>query len=70
MLSSTVKRYQRDPVKNQFWSSKNPGEIFDKLKTRDFNATSMSTCDFHTLYSSLPHNLIQEKSIDLIERTL
>ena len=28
----------------------------------------MSTCDFSTLYTTLPHNLIEDKLIDLIER--
>ena len=32
--------------KNLFWSIKNSGEILDKLKARDFNATSLSTYDF------------------------
>ena len=43
--------------------------MLDKLKARDFNATSLSTYDFSTLYSTLPHNLIKDKLIDLIERT-
>ena len=59
----------RDPVKNLFWSIKNSGEILDKLKARDFNATSLSTYDFSTLYTTLPHHLIKDKLIDLIERT-
>ena len=50
--------------KNLFWSIKNSGEILDTLKARDFNATILSTYDFSTLYTSLPHNLI--KDIDLI----
>ena len=54
--------------KNLFWSIKNSGEILDKLKARDFNATSLSTYDFSTLYTTLPHNLIKDKLIDLIER--
>ena len=29
----------------------------------------MSTYDFSTLYTTLPHNLIKEKLLDLIERT-
>ena len=29
----------------------------------------LSTYDFSTLYTTLPHNLIQDKLIDLIERT-
>ena len=55
--------------KNLFWSIKNAGEILDKLKARDFNVTSLSTYDFSTLYTTLPHNLIKDKFIDLIERT-
>ena len=58
-----------DPVKNLFWSIKNSGEILDKLKARDFNATSLSSYDFSTLYTTLPHNLIKDKLIDLIGRT-
>ena len=69
MLSNIVKRYMRDLAKNLFWSFKNSGEILDKLKTRDFNATSLSTYDFSTLYITLPHHLIKDKLIDLIERT-
>ena len=62
------KVYERSG-KNLFWSIKNSGEILDKLKARDFNATSLSTYDFSTLYTTLPHNLINDKLIDLIERT-
>ena len=29
----------------------------------------MSTYEFSTLYTTLPHNLIKDKLIDLIERT-
>ena len=68
MLSSIVKRYMGDPVKNLFWSIKHSGEILDKLKARDFNATSLSTYDFSTLYTTFPHNLIKDKLIDLIDR--
>ena len=69
MLSSIVKKVYERSSKNLFWSIKNPGEIKDKLKARDFNATSLSTYDFSTLYTTLPHNLIKNKLIDLIERT-
>ena len=47
--------------KNLLGSIKNSGEIF--------NAISLSTYDFPTLYTTLPHNLIKDKLIDLIERT-
>ena len=54
--------------KNLFWSFKNLGEELDKLKARGFNATSLSTHAFSTLYTNLPHNFIKDKCIDLIER--
>ena len=52
-----------------FWSIKNSGEVLNKLKSRGFRATSLSTYDFSTLYTTLPHNLIKEKLINLIEWT-
>ena len=42
--------------------------VLSKLKSRDFRATSLSTYDFSTLYTTLPHKLIKEKLLDLIER--
>ena len=51
-----------------FWSIKNSGQVLSKLKSRGFRATSLSTYDFSTLYTTLPHNLIKEKPVDLIER--
>ena len=48
---------------------KHSGEILNKFKARDFNATSFSTYDVSTLYTTLPQNLIKVKLIDLIERT-
>ena len=55
--------------KNWFWSIKNSGDVLNKLKSRGFRATSLSTYDFSTLYTTLPHNLIKEKLLDLIEWT-
>ena len=55
--------------KNWFWSIKNSGEVLSKLQCRGFRATSLSTYDFSTLYTTLPHNLIKEKLLDLIEWT-
>ena len=43
--------------------------MLSKLKCRGFRATSLSTYDFSTLYTRLPHNLIKEKLLDLIEWT-
>ena len=50
-------------------SIKNSVEILDKLKARYFKATSLSSYDYSTLYTTLPHNLIKDKLIDLIEKT-
>ena len=62
------KVYERSG-KNLFWSIKNSGEVLNKLKSRGFRATSLSTYDYSTLYTTLPHNLIKEKLINLIEWT-
>ena len=52
-----------------FWPIKNSGEVLNKLKSRGFRATSLSTYDFSTLCTTLPHNLFKEKLINLIEWT-
>ena len=54
-------------VKICFWSIKNSGEVHNKLKSRGFRASSLSTYDFSTLYTTLSHNLIKEKLINLIQ---
>ena len=69
MRNETLTVYERFG-KNLFWSIKNSGEFLDKLKARDFNATSLSTYDCSTIYTTLPHNLIKDKLIDLIDLTL
>ena len=62
------KVYERSG-KNLFWSIKKSGEVLNKLKSRGFRVTSLSTYDISTLYTTLPHNLIKEKLINLIEWT-
>ena len=52
-----------------FWSIKHSSEVLSKLKDRGFQATTLSTYDFSTLYTTLLHNLIKEKLLDFIERT-
>ena len=64
--STTV--YERNG-KNLFWSIKNSSEILNKLKFRGFLASSLSTYDFSTLYTTLPHKLIKEKITELLEQT-
>ena len=48
--------------KNMFWPIKNSGEVLSKLKDIGYQATSLSTYDFSTLYTTLPHNLIKAKT--------
>ena len=55
------KVYERSG-KHLLWSVKNSGEVFNKLKSRGFRATSLSTYDFSTLFTPLPQNLIKEKT--------
>ena len=62
------KVYERS-CKNLFWFIKYSGEVLKKLKARGFRAASLSTYDFSTLYTTLPHNLNKEKLINLIEWT-
>ena len=52
-----------------FWPIKYSGWVLSKLKDMDYQAPSLSTYDFSTLYTTLPHNLIKEKLLYLIERT-
>ena len=69
MLINIVKKSMKGPVKIFFWSIKNSCEVLNKLKSRGFRASSLSTYNFSTLYTTLPHNLIKDKLVDLIERT-
>ena len=62
------KVYERSG-KNLFWSIRNSCEELNKLKSRYLCASSLSTYDFSTLYTTLPHTLINDKFVDLIERT-
>ena len=54
--------------KGLFWPIKNSGEIL-KLKSKVYLASGLSTYDFSTLYTTLPHNLIKEKVTELTEQT-
>ena len=60
--------YERNG-KKLFWSIKISGEYLNKLKSREFLASCLSTYDFSTLFTTLPHNLIKEKLTELIEQT-
>ena len=51
-------------VKKLLWTIKNSCEVLSKLKSRGFRMSSLSTYDFSTLYTTLPHNLIKDKVMD------
>ena len=48
---------------NYFWSIKNSSEVIEKLRLRNFRGSQVSSFDFSTLYTSLPHDLNQSKSV-------
>ena len=60
--------YERDRI-NYFWSIKNFNDVLNKFKSKNFQASKLTTYDFSTLYTMLPHHLIKDKLIDLINRT-
>ena len=63
-----MKKHEREGI-NYFWSIKNSTEVLNKLKTKGFQDSIISTYDFSTLYTTLPHNLIRNQLVDLIENT-
>ena len=67
VIKYSEKDYERSG-KNLLWSIKISCGVKNKLKSRGFRAASLSTYDFSTLYTTLPHNLIKDKLVDLIER--
>ena len=69
MSLNIAQLFMKEMVKKLFWSIINSGEILNKLKSRGFLASGLSTYDFSTLYTALPHNLIKEKLTELIEQT-
>ena len=67
MLLNIVKKSMKGPVKFFCGQIKNLCEVLNKLKSRGFRASCLSTYDFSTLYTTLPHNLIKDRLVDLIE---
>ena len=60
--------YERDGI-TLFGSIKNSNDVLNKFKSKGFQASKLSTYGFSTLYTTLPHHLLKDKLIDLIERT-
>ena len=52
---------------NCFWSIKNSSEGIEKLRLRNFQGSRVSSFDFSTLYTSLPHDLIKEEVLSLVK---
>ena len=52
---------------NYFWSIKNSSEVIEKLRVRNFQCSQVSSFDFSTLYTSLPHDLIKAKVLSLVK---
>ena len=48
---------------------KNSIDVLNRFKSKNFQASKLSTYDFSTLYTRLPHFLIKDKLIHLINRT-
>ena len=57
-----IKTYETVLERNGKKSVKNSGEILNKLKSIGFLASSVSSYELSTLYTTLPHNLITEKN--------
>ena len=51
---------------NYFWSIKNSSEVIEKLRLRNFRGSQVSSFDFSTSYTSLPHDLIKAKVLSLV----
>ena len=68
MLLNIVQQFVKEMVKIA-WSINNLGELFNKLKSRGYLASGLSTYDFSTLYTTLPHNLVKGNLKELIEQT-
>ena len=60
--------YKRDGI-HYFWSIKNSHEVLYKFKYKNFKVSKLSTFGFYTLCTMLPHHLIKDKLIDLINQT-
>ena len=51
--------YERNGIK-YFWSIKNSNEVLNKFIYKNFKASILSTYDFSTLSTTLPHHLIKD----------
>ena len=72
LISSAASSFSQLPTKSRVRRKKLSFilKILNKLKTRGFLASGLSTYDFSTLYTTLSHNLIKEKLTELIEQKI
>ena len=66
MLLSTVKLLLAIVMSIIFGPFKNSSEVIEKLRPRNFPGSQVSSFDFSTLYTSLPHDLIKAKVLSLV----
>ena len=52
---------------NYFWSIQNSSEVIEKLRLQNYQGSQVSSFDFSTLYTSLPHDLIKAKILSLVK---
>ena len=69
MSLNIAQQFTKEMVKNYFGLLKIQVKFLINWKSRGFLASDLSTYDFSTLYTALPHNLIKEKLKELIEQT-
>ena len=60
MSFNIAQQFMKEMVKKYFGLLKIQMKFWNKLKSRGFLASGLSTYDFSTLYIALPHNLIKE----------
>ena len=68
MLLNIAQQFMKEMVKIILVYN-NLGKILNKLKSRGFLASGLSTYDFSTLYTTLLQNLVKEKLTKLTEQT-
>ena len=68
-LQTTPWHREEEPLNHHETPGRQIKQILNKLKSRGFLASGLSTYDFSTLYTTLPHNLIKEKLTEVIEQT-
>ena len=64
VIRYSEKKYERAD-RNLIWSVKNSDEVLNKLKSREFYSSRLSTWSFYVLYTTVPYNLIKKKLTDL-----